>query len=342
MKKIIPALACAIALMAGCSKSAVPATENDHKAFDGKMIVGYYPVWNGAQFRPDYDRLSLICLAFAHMKADGTLDYEQLHSAKSIIDSAHAKGVKVIVSLRDTRGVSEAIASDSLRASLARQARECIEALDLDGVDVDYEEWGGDDVTKRLNLEKFYMDIRSEIGDGYLMTAAVRAPTQQADWLDSALLSHLDYVFPMTYDECGAEGEFGWGQVGQHSSYDYFCKALDFFTDSLKVPAQKLCMGVPFYGYEFPNSDTTAGGHGVGYSKILESHPELDASQTDSIGLLWYNGVPTMRRKCEYAVEKGVAGIMIWEITTDSDDPDKSLLRTIRSTLDQAKQGNAL
>ena len=339
MKKLIFALLGVLLALASCSrnKTAEGLPEREKPVFDGKMVVGYYPVWHGADFQPDYDKLSLICLAFAHMKADGTLDYENLYKAQSIIDSAHANGVKVIVSLRDTPGVSGAIASDSLRAALARQTRECIAALGLDGVDVDYEEWGGDDVTKRHHLEKFYQDIRAEIGDGYLMTAAVRAPTQQADWLDSALLSHLDYVFPMTYDECGAEGELGWGKVGQHSSYDFFCKALDFFTNELKVPAEKICMGVPFYGYEFQSEETTAGGRGVGYRKILESHPELDASQTDSIGLLWYNGVPTMRRKCEYAKDKGVAGVMIWEITTDTDQPDKSLLNTIWNTLNPAE-----
>lgn len=337
MKKLIFAMCCVLVALASCSKTSTNVPAREKPVFAGKMVVGYYPVWHGADYHPDYDKLSLICLAFAKMKADGTLDYDNLYNAKAVIDSAHAKGVKVVVSLRDTPGVSEAIASDSLRAALARQTRECIEALDLDGVDVDYEEWGGDDVTKRKNLEKFYQDIRGEIGDGYLMTAAVRAPTHQADWLDASLLSHLDYVFPMTYDECGAEGELGWGKVGQHASYEYFCDALDFFTDELQVPAEKICMGLPFYGYEFQSEDTTAGGRGIGYARILESHPDVEADQLDNIGLLWYNGVPTIRRKCEHVMDKGVKGVMIWEITTDTDDTEKSLLNTIWTTLNPAE-----
>ncbi len=41
-----------------------------------------------------------------------------------------------------------------------------------------------------------------------------------------------------------------------------------------------------------------------------------------------YNGVDTIARKTRYAGEN-LGGIMIWELTQDTSDPEKSLLQTI-------------
>lgn len=325
LKNLLIALVCAVVAF-GPAHAAKPS-------FDGKMVVGYYSAGAAGKIAPRYDKLSLICLAFAHMKADGTLDYERLLPLKQLVDSAHMAGTKVIVSLRDTKDVSLAIADPTLRKNLARQTKECIDALGLDGVDIDYEEWGGDDATKRRNLEEFYKDIRGEIGEDYLMTAAVRAPTGPQDFLDSQLLSHLDYVFPMIYDACGAEGELGWGTPGQHSSYEYFEAAVDYFINGLKVPASKICAGVPFYGYEFKNTESVKNGVSATYRRILERFPDSDIHNRDQEGLLWFNGLPTMRSKCRHAMEKDLAGIMIWEITQDTDNAELSLLNAINEEL---------
>ena len=43
---------------------------------------------------------------------------------------------------------------------------------------------------------------------------------------------------------------------------------------------------------------------------------------------VYYNGVDTIAAKTRYAREN-LGGIMIWELTQDTSDPDRSLLRTI-------------
>ena len=40
----------------------------------------------------------------------------------------------------------------------------------------------------------------------------------------------------------------------------------------------------------------------------------------------WINGPRTVQRKTKWALEAGLAGIMVWECGQDSFDPDKSLL----------------
>lgn len=307
--------------------------EREKPTFSGKMIVGYYPTWSTWWGEPDYDKVSLICLAFAEMRGDGHLYYDGLREIKHVIENAHKKGAKVVVSLRDAQNVSAALADAKLRENLAKEVKECIAELNLDGVDVDYEEWGGDNETKRKNLEQFYKDIRAQIGDGYLLTAAVGGKTHPDSELSESLLSHLDYVFPMIYDACGGWEGGGWGQVGQHSGYEYFQDVIKFYTTEMKVPKEKLCAGLPFYGYEFKSATSTEGAGSVAYRELFDRFPNEDVAGTDNIGLIWYNGIPTIQKKCQYVMDEGVAGVMIWELSQDTRTPETSLLNAVHSTL---------
>lgn len=304
-------------------------------ASGGKMIVGYYPTWAAGWGEPDYDKLSIICLAFAEMRGDGHLYYDGLKNVKDVIANAQKKGVKVVVSLRDAQNVSKALADEKLRKNLAKEVKQCVSEYNLDGVDVDYEEWGGDDRAKRGNLEEFYKDIREQIGDSRLLTAAVGGKTKPDGAINADMLRHLDYVFPMVYDACGGWEGGSWGEVGQHSSVQFLKDVVEFFTTTLEVPKEKLCPGVPFYGYEFKSADSTKGAVGVAYRDILKRFPDEDATRIDNIGLLWYNGIPTIQEKCRHIVDTGVAGIMIWELTQDTREANTSLLNAAHSVLNE-------
>ena len=306
--------------------------EREKPNFDGKMIVGYYPTWNTAWGEPDFDKISLICLAFAEMRGDGHLYYDGAKNMKDFIDHAHAAGTKVIISLRDAQNVSKALADEKLRKNLAKEVKYCINELNLDGVDVDYEEWGGEDESKSNNLEQFYKDIREQIGDGYLLTAAVGGATSPDGKVKANALSHLDYVFPMVYDACGGWEGGSWGEVGQHSSFDFFKNVLEYFTNGLNVPKEKLCLGLPFYGYEFYDENSTKGATSVTYSQMFKRFPDLDVANLDNVGLIWYNGIPTIKKKCQLALDEDIAGVMIWELTQDTRD-ENSLLKATHETL---------
>lgn len=335
-KTLLAALFCAFSIEAAAygGNDSLVLPERTKPVFEGKMVVGYYPTWNTWWGEPDYSKLSLICIAFAEMRGDGHLYYDGARATKSVIDNAHAAGTKVVISLRDAKNVSAALADEKLRKNLAREVKWCISELNLDGVDVDYEEWGGDNESKGKNLEQFYKDIRAEIGDGFLITAAVVGATGPDGKLTADALSQLDYVFPMVYDLCGGwKGGGGWGEVGQHSGFEYFCDVIEYFTKGLNVPKEKLCPGLPFYGYEFKSETSTDNAASVAYRELFDRFPNEDVANTDNIGLIWYNGIPTIIQKCRYALEEGVAGVMIWELSQDSRAEETSLLNAVYNTL---------
>ena len=46
-----------------------------------------------------------------------------------------------------------------------------------------------------------------------------------------------------------------------------------------------------------------------------------------------YNGIPTIQRKCQYVMDEGFGGVMIWELGQDSPVQQYSLLRAIKLEL---------
>ena len=78
--------------------------------------------------------------------------------------------------------------------------------------------------------------------------------------------------------------------------------------------------------------DPSDPGQHAPYDKSIVDIIGLDkeAAEKDQIGKLWYNGQPMMRKKTQLAIEKGIGGMMIWEITQDIPGK-KSLLNALYS-----------
>jgi hypothetical protein len=82
-------------------------------------------------------------------------------------------------------------------------------------------------------------------------------------------------------------------------------------------------LGVPFYG---KNSNGT----GYTYREIVALYkPDREV---DFVGGIGFNGVATIRDKTAYTLNHGYRGIMIWEITQDTND-ESSLLKAISDTI---------
>ena len=87
------------------------------------------------------------------------------------------------------------------------------------------------------------------------------------------------------------------------------------------APKEKIVLGVPFYGRRMDDRDIA-----MAYSDILERFGP--APDEDEAGGVYFNHRDTIRRKTRHAMEQKMAGIMIWELSMDTDD-DLSLLKAI-------------
>lgn len=306
-------------------------------------VVGYLPMW-AMPYMPDWKSLTHLCLAFGTVQSDGTIDTEAVCTNRYIIDEAHKHDVKVLLSIGggSSKSFSSVILDKKKRGILIKNLKKNIDELGLDGIDVDYEEWEGGragasklDLERRKALESLYKELRGAVGSHKLITAAVNASWDNGGFgtyncFNNTMHQYLDFVSLMIYDKTGP---WSGTVTGPHSDWEFFTNAIHHWLNNRKLPKGKLIAGVPFYGYKFSSKHRADDAQALPYKKILDLYPEQDVHLKDSVGLLYYDGIPAIKRKAEYVKGQHLGGIMFWEITQDTKDTDKSLLNQIYTVL---------
>lgn len=299
-------------------------------------IVGYVMQSNIPKLTAhELGMITHLCVAFINPDENGNIHFGpyigsgNIGSGESTVSSAVSKakkyGVKTSISLAGGGFWGDKIMierykrlmNDDNRQKFINNLVAYIGENNLDGIDVDIE---GDCVNNYLG------DFMEELSDtchkrGWEVTAAWPAQGQWSDMVSDKALANVDYIYIMSYDATGAWAP---NNPGQHAPYHKSVKDIQYYKKR-NVKDSSIVLGVPFYGKDF------TGGTVVG-----KLYPEIvglakDASQQDSIGMLWYNGQPTIQKKTELAIDNGNGGVMVWEITQDVKGK-QSLLNTIYKT----------
>lgn len=296
-------------------------------------VVGYYPSWRPDKLQAvDFGVVTHVCYAFAIPTAEGGLrDLENPETAKTLIQSAHQNGAKVLLSVggwsyNDTPLEGVFLEATSTGAGVERLAQNILsmcEAYGFDGVDMDWENPRVDG-TSAEQYEDLMLALAGPLhAEGKLLTSAVLSGATadgniyyDAAAHTNAVLNAVDFINVMAYD--GGDGE-------RHSTYQFAVDCGTYWKNTRGMPAHKVVLGVPFY----------ARPSWADYGVILAMAPGAGSSDhTAYNGIeVYYNGVDTITEKTQYAKEN-LGGIMIWELTQDTSDPDRSLLQAIGRALE--------
>jgi len=288
-------------------------------------VVGYLHTGNLDKI----DRISLeflthLNLAFANPDRVGNLIFRGEQELPMIVDKAHQAGLEVFLSIAGG-GINEVLAGNwrvvlqpENRPAFVQKLVNFAVKYDLDGIDVDIE-WNllptiGD------RYAPFVLALRDALhAEGKGITSALNVSGLHEAVTDEALAAY-DFINVMVYDKTGP-----WrpDDPGPHAPFSYAEEALKYWTKERNIPAEKLTLGVPFYGYDF---DVVKGIH---YRQLIATDPAN--AYRDEVGATYYNGIPTMKKKTQLAM-KSFGGIMIWEISQDTTG-ELSLLRVIDQTL---------
>lgn len=292
----------------------------------GFKIVGYYSLRSAMNDfgRFPFKRVTHVNLFF--MNPDTMGNFTQDFSAlKPFISKAHKKNVKVLFSIAGggPHPYYHKLLDDSNRSLFISNLIGQMEKYGFDGIDVDIE---GSDIDQ--NYETFVEELGREVKNRQkLMTAAIAV--YYKDQISDAAIACFDFVNVMVYDRTGP-----WNpeMPGQHSSYNDAVDDLGYFAGERGIPADKMVLGVPFYGYGF-GKDPAVPVKSMNYRDIITKfHNSETADQWtfDDGMIIYYNGIPTIRQKTLLAKEKA-SGIMIWQLQGDTQGR-KSLLRVIHKT----------
>jgi chitinase len=289
-------------------------------------IVGYYSIRSAMEDykKFPFSRLTHVNLSFLNPDTLGNFTRD-LSALKPFIDKAHKKNVKVLFSIA---GGSEhpyyhKLLKEDNRAMFIRNLLLQVKNYNFDGIDVDIE---GSDIDE--NYEAFVVELARELRLQHkLITSAIAV--YYKDQISDKAIAQYDFVNVMVYDRTGP-----WQpqNPGQHSSYENAVEDLEYFGTVRNVPGEKMLLGVPFYGYGF-GPDISSPVKSMNYSEIVSAFPgseSVDEWKANDGNIMYYNGMPTIKKKTELAMEKA-SGIMIWQVGGDARGT-KSLLKTIYKT----------
>lgn len=285
-------------------------------------VIGYLPGRSVDTASIPFHYLTHINFAFAIPAKNGG-GLEALRNADklmALVKKAHENDVKVFISIGGW-SIGDGGGDDSRFHILAANAEErnyfivktmeLVRRFDLDGVDVD---WEYPDIENRSAEDNVL--LMRQLGDSLHainkeLTAAVVHYGNQGEGTKKEIFDIVDWLNLMAYDDDK-------GQPIPHSPFSLAEKSINYWVKHRGLPPEKAVLGLPFYGK--PRRENLS--H---YKDLLAAGADPMGDEFDSV---YYNGIKTIKEKTVLAKKEGLAGVMIWEISQDTQD-DRSLLKAI-------------
>ncbi len=287
-------------------------------------VVGYYSLGSALTAESKnvpFKKLTHINLWFLNPDTLGNFTRD-LSALPAFISAAHRKKVKVLYSIAggSPHPYYHKLLKDDKRAGFIGNLVSEVLRYALDGVDVDLE---GGDIDE--NYEKFVVELARALRSYDKMITAAVAVYYKDQVTDNALAQY-DFVNVMSYDRTGP-----WrpDKPGPHSTLAHAEEDLEYFGTVRGIPKEKMTLGVPFYGYGF-SPELTSAPISMDFGQIASAFPgseSVDQWNTTDGKTLYYNGIPTIKKKTLLAKDKA-SGIMIWQLLGDAPG-SKSLLKAI-------------
>ncbi len=294
-------------------------------------IIGYYPIDQAMKANTSevpFDKLTHIDLAFVNPDSSGNLN-QDFSALIPFIKAAHSHNVKILYSIGggSYQGQYHALLKEGKRQELIKNLVSKVIQYDVDGIDVDLESgyaFGSDtDPNYGIFITELAKSLKSK---NKLITAAL--PSSPGNVVTHEVLTQFDFINIMSYDHTGP-----WSpdRAENHASYSDAMNDLNYYLNTLKVPKDKLILGVPFYGHGFGPGLSDPVIAWMTYKEIVSTYAGaewVDHWHLPNGYIMYYNGIPTIKNKTLLAM-KEAAGIMIWEIMYDLPSGRKSLLDAI-------------
>jgi spore germination protein YaaH len=329
-----------VAVAAGPSP-AVPLISKSYGAsvLDRK-VYGWHPYWapSGAYLTYDYEVLSHIGY-FSYETDTATGGYTTIRGwdTTPIIAYAHQRGVKVTLTVTsfdydgNDKLLSDTLKQDRMFSTLVT----LLKARNGDGVNFDLERIRS---TQRANLVAFMRRATAHI-KGELPNAEISMATPAVDWSgtwDFAQLAQIcDYLIVMGYAYSWS-GSSTAGPVAPLEGESYnVTRTIDTYS-SAGVPRERLLLGVPWYGYDWPvvNNARKATATGTGSSRtyVVAEPMALSYGKVFDVATkvpwfpyvsgtawrqVWYDDSLSLALKYKLVNARNLAGIGIWALSYD-------------------------
>ena len=277
-------------------------------------------------------------------------------ACRTFVQTVHNAGRKALICVGGANsepGFQGATTSNNLPAFVSALAA-FMSANHYDGIDIDWEPLFATDIPQYTN---FITALRAAVHGGLLTVAAPAYPPygdppNAIFAMFASLQGTLDQINIMTYDLSGPySGWITWFNSPIYNGGYTFPStggplpgiegAVDNYVDNGVAPL-KLALGLPFYGYVWTGVDqprqawsdsNVPGFSGLAYRTVITSYYQSNAYHWDDVAqaaylsltnaqsvadmFVSYDNATSCQTKVSYCRNRGLGGIMIWELSQD-------------------------
>lgn len=302
----------------------------------------------------DYMKIDVINYSFGKI-VNGELSVRSLENLQNVL-RLRAKGVRIVividgVSTNTREAFVQAASSEENREKLATSIANVIEQYQFDGVDLDWEFPNG--TTEKNNFSLLVKRIREKLDESdrdLILSAAVRSGGYSTHYNLVELNKYLDYLHIMSYGMSGSNTARHQSAL-MNSTYSSFSisSSVNMYING-GMDRDKVVFGIPFYVKVGTLANPTLPALGqslsnyysVGYSSFMATtfvqqnfveYFDAAAQVYYAVGTTQfasYDNPESIRLKCEWAIENGIAGVMFWDY--GHDQAGGTLLQAIYET----------
>ncbi len=309
------------------------------------LVVGFLPYWTITGYTPGFG-IDDIVFFDAPINNDGTIDTGNIQEYYSEITRVNSSCGGCLLSIAitdfDPDSIDEVLAYH--QSTLIDQAEALLSNYGFKRLNIDFEgmrstnSLTGDDNTDLL--VQLLSGLRSR-GINVSIDVSGGVPTV---YRDSRIASYIDYVFMMGYD-------YHWSTASTTGPVSPLESPLEFSVeDGLAIlddyyPKEKIVLGLPLYGYDWPASscdpysDTTGSGKARTVSDITNNYesygvkwdpdghvPYITYTSSGVCHQIWYENATSLAMKIDYALIHGYGGYGFWALGYEAGSARRGLL----------------
>ncbi len=278
--------------------------------------------------------------------ANGTV---LVHKDPKLLALAREKGIRILPLIANEGFKPEPfhsiLVSPAKRARLASRILEILDSLEYcQGINLDFEGLAPKD---RPLYSAFLAELAAKLHPrNYLISIDVPSKTRDvpdAEWSGAfdywEIGRYCDQVMIMTYDE-----HWSAGSPGPIASVDFVEKCLKYTLGI--IPREKVYLGIPFYGYDWPESGRARGLFHRTALKLASRHkadvrwdetakaPWFCYQDKSGTRTCWFENKESLAAKLDLGSKYDVAGICIWSLG-DEDPGSWDVIRKFRERTPQ-------
>ena len=311
-------------------------------------VFGFAPYWT-LPSASGFDLNDLTTVAYFGVDAnpDGSLTQNdpgwngyQSQALADLISRAHAAGDRVVLSVEcfDQSSLDRLTSDAGAQATLANNLIAAVAGKSMDGLNIDFEGIGSADRAGMVNLVKYLSARVRAANQHWQLTVDTYAgsATDSAGFFDVASMAPaVDAFFVMAYDMYQSGVASPNAPLQGPGANDE--QAVEAYASV--VPASKVILGVPFYGYSWqtasngPRAQATSGPVPVSYAQLVGASLPIYWDPQGQVPWtayqdpeqqwheVYFDDPQSVALKAQAADYAHILGVGIWALGMDGNDP---------------------